>query len=106
MSVRPITVSEESKAFGHPFVNILSLFGASQGLLIYLHRLRIPVTSNWFAAPGSVGLFGFLVFGGYLFGGAVGMAAYTDWSLARLAFSHDKDRKNLTDGQSIKSLTY
>ena len=42
MSVRPITVAEETKAFGHPFVNIISLFGASQGLLMFLHRSRIP----------------------------------------------------------------
>ena len=40
MSVRPVPVGEETKAFGHPFVNIYSTFGATQGLLVYLHRTR------------------------------------------------------------------
>ena len=88
MSVRPISVGEETKAFGHPFVNILSLFGASQGMLMYLHRHRIPITSNWFAAPGSPAGFGLLVVGGYLIGGGIAMAAFSDWPLVRLALSH------------------
>lgn len=78
MSVRPITVAEETKAYGHPFVNIFSLFGASQGLLIYLHRHQIPFRSNWLASPGTPGKFLFLVLGGYLVGGCVAMAAFTD----------------------------
>lgn len=53
MSVKPITVGEEIKAYGHPFVNIFSLFGGLQGTLIFLHRQRIPLRSNWFAHPGA-----------------------------------------------------
>ncbi len=85
MSVRPLSVGEETKAFAHPWVNIFSLFGASQGVLIYLHRHRIPFQSNWFAAPGRPSVFLFLVGAGYLAGGGVAMAAFSDWSLVRLA---------------------
>lgn len=107
MSVRPITVGEETKAYAHPWVNIFSLFGATQGVLIYLHRLRIPVTSNWFAAgAGSLPLFLALGLGGYVVGGGVAMAAFADWPLLRLAQSHQADRALLTDSQSAKSLTF
>ena len=105
MSVRPISVGEETKAFGHPWVNIMSLFGGSQGLLIYLHRHRIPFTSNWFANPGSVGVFAFLVAGGYLTGGLVAMAGFSDWSLVRLAQSHKQDLALLTDSQNARSFS-
>ncbi len=91
MSVRPISVGEETKAFGHPWVNILSLFGASQGLLVYLHRHRIPITANWFAAPGRASVLAFLVAGGYITGGVIGMVGFSDWSLARIAHIHHKD---------------
>ena len=46
MSVRPITASEEIKAKGHPFVNTLAVLGGTQGLLVYLHRHRIPKPQN------------------------------------------------------------
>jgi len=85
MSVRPITVGEETKAFGHPFVNIFSVFGGLQGVLIFLRRRRIPVQSNWFAAPGSLGVFSVLVLGGFLTGGFVAMAGFSDWEIIRLA---------------------
>ena len=98
MSVRPITVAEETKAFGHSFVNIISLFGASQGLLMFLHRSRIPFRSNWFAAPGSFGIFTFAVFGGYIAGGAIGMAAFSDWELLRLAYAHKADQQMRIEG--------
>jgi len=106
MSVRPITVGEETKAYGHPFVNILSLFGGMQGLLIFLNRRRIPITSNWFATPGSFPVFAILVFGGYLTGGAVAMAGFTDWTLLRLSLSHAHDKALVTEGQTIKALTF
>ena len=106
MSVRPVSVGEEIKAFGHPWVNILSLFGATQGLLVYLHRNRIPVTSNWFAAPGRPSLFVFLVVGGYITGGTIAMAAFSDWSLIRLVESHRQDNALLTDSQTTKTLGY
>lgn len=48
MSVRPITVGEELKSLGHPFVNIFAVFGGLQGTLLYLHLQRIPFKSNWF----------------------------------------------------------
>lgn len=107
MSVRPITVGEETKAFGHPFVNILSIFGASQGLLVYLHRTRIPVSANWFGAPGAhpYGLVALLLLG-YVGGGALGMAAFSDWNLVRLANAHRRDRVLLTDGQHLRNYDY
>lgn len=102
MSVRPITVSEEIKAKGHPFVNILATFGGLQGLLIYLNRHNIPITQNWFAQPGSLLRFSVLVGGGFVVGGLVGMAAFTDWDLLRLHFQHEQDKRLLVHGASIK----
>ena len=88
MSVRPVTVGEEIKASGHPFVNILATFGGLQGLLIYLNRHRIPITQNWFAAPGSVYRAAFFIGGGFLVGGFVGIAAFSDPSIRRLVRQH------------------
>lgn len=36
MSVRPITESEQRKAYGHPFTTWLMAFGATQGLITHL----------------------------------------------------------------------
>lgn len=105
MSVRPITVGEETKAFGHPWVNILSLFGGTQGLLIFLHRQRVSFRSNWFANPGSLPVFGILVVGGYVTGGLLAMAAFNDNALLRLWKSHQEDKALNVEGQSIRNLT-
>lgn len=88
MSVRPISVSEETKAMGHPFVNLFALFGASQGLLIYLHRKRVPVTANLIATPGSAAAVLVLMGGGYLVGGGIALSIFADWNLVRLANQH------------------
>ena len=101
MSVRPITVSEEIKAKGHPFVNIFSVFGGLQGLLLYLNRHRIHITQNWFAPPGSVFRFAVIVGGGFLIGGGVGMAAFTDKDLLRLHYFHKEDKTLLVEGQRV-----
>ena len=98
MSVRPITQSEEIKAKGHPFVNIFAIFGASQGLLVYLHRHRIPLRSNWLAAPGSPFKFSLLVFGGYLAGGALAIVLFSDAELLRLHQRHIEDKLTIADG--------
>lgn len=98
-----MTVGEETKAFGHPFVNIFAVFGGLQGALMFLHRRRIPFQSNWFAAPGSLPVFAGLVLGGYLTGGFVAVAAFSDWDIVRLVQSHKQDKALLTDSQSIKS---
>lgn len=99
MSVRPITISEEIKAKGHPFVNIFSVFGGLQGLLIFLNRQRIPITENWFSHPGSLGRFAFLVLGGYAVGGLVAMIAFTDMKTLRLYRTHTQDRILNVEGQ-------
>jgi len=44
-----------------------------------------------------------LVLGGYLTGGVVGMAAFSDWDVIRLVQSHRQDKALLTDSQSIKN---
>ena len=44
-----------------------------------------------------------LVLGGYLTGGAVGMAVFSDWDVIRLVQSHRQDKALLTDSQSIKN---
>ncbi len=99
MSVRPIPLAEEIKASGHPFVNIFAIFGASQGLLVYLHRQRIPFRSNWLASPGNPRRFALLVLGGYIGGGLVGMSAFADWDVVRLLAKHQEDIDLRTDGR-------
>jgi hypothetical protein len=105
MSLRPITVSEEVYAKGHPWVNIFSTFGALQGVLIYLNRRRIPFQSNWFAQQASLPIFAVLVLGGYVAGGSVAMAAFTDWSLLRIAMQHKQDKAMMTDSQNINTFS-
>jgi len=99
MSVRPITVSEEKKATGHPWVNIFALFGALQGTLTFLHSQRVPFRSNWFAHPGSLPRFLLLSAGGFVGGGFTAMALFTDWELFRLYKSHRIDAQLLIEGQ-------
>ena len=101
MSVRPVTVGEETKAFGHPFVNIFSVFGGLQGALMFLHRRRIPFQSNWFAAPGSLPVFAVFGLGGYLSGGFLGMALFSDWNLVRLTIQHKEDKQRFTDAHVV-----
>lgn len=103
MSVRPITVSEETHAYGHPFVNSFAVMGGLQGVLIYLHRSRIPVQSNWFPNSGSFKFFAFLSVGGYLTGGLLALAFYSDSNLIRLAQSHKKDLANNIEAQNVRS---
>lgn len=99
MSVRPITVSEEQYAKGHPFVNIFAVFGGLQGLMIYSHRTRIPINQNLFAHPGSFARFAFFVGGGFIAGGLAGMVLFHDKTLLRLYYSHQNDKHLLTDSQ-------
>ena len=106
MSVRPITVAEENKGYAHPWINIFCTFGATQGLLTYLHRHRIPFQSNWFAAPGSPASFLIMTVGGFLIGGGVAMAAFSDWHLVRLAQTHKADKLMNVDGQSAKNYQF
>jgi hypothetical protein len=105
MSVRPITITEEYKAKGQPFVNILAVFGGTQGLLMYLNRMKIPITENWFQPPGGVGRFSFFVVGGFIAGGLIGMAAFTDRPLLRLYYSHQRDIILTVDGQKASDYT-
>lgn len=106
MSVRPITLSEEIKAKGHPFVNIFAVFGLTQGLLIYLHRLRIPVQNNWFGPHGSPLGFVLLTVGGYVVGGVIGMAAFTDYPLLRLYKAHRQNKIFNIEGQSVQNFSH
>ena len=106
MSVRPITISEENKARGHPWVNVFAVFGATQGLLIYLNRTRMKFNQNWFAAPGSPKIALILIGGGFLIGGGIGMAAFTDHELLRLSYRHQEDKIHLIEGQSINHFKF
>ena len=101
MSVRPITRGEEFKAIGHPFGGYLSVLGASQGLLTYLHRHRIPFSSNWFAAPGSPGKLIFFVVGGYVIGRAAGDIIFSDSALLRLRARHLEDERHNVESQLV-----
>lgn len=106
MSVRPITVGEEQKAFGYPFVNVFAVFGGLQGVLMFMHRQRVAFKSNWFAHPGSFPRFAVLGAGGFLVGGLVGMAVFTDWELIRLYYLHREDKLNLIEGQKVPTQAF
>ena len=99
MSVRPVSWSDEAHATGHPWVNGLALFGGLQGMLMYLHRYRMPINQNWFGKPGGMFPFGFYVVGGYLVGGVVAMAFFSDWDTIRLIKSHRKDAALMIETQ-------
>jgi len=101
MSVRPVTVGEEIYAKGHPWINILSTYGALQGVLSFLYRRRIPFQSNWLAAPGSLPVFAVFVLGGYLGGGFLGMALFSDWNIIRLTMQHKEDKQRFTDSHVV-----
>jgi hypothetical protein len=80
-------------------VNIFAVFGATNGILTYLHRTRIPINQNWFAKPaGSVPIFMVMTGGGYLVGGLVGLYLFRDPALLRLQKRHTEDIKLNTAG--------
>ena len=99
MSVRPVTQAEELKAYGHPFVNIFPLFGASQGILTFLHLQRIPFKSNWFIHTGTTGRFLVLSVGGFFVGGIAGLMLFNGWDTIRLLHAHKLDSVHLVHGQ-------
>ena len=101
MSERPVTVGEEIYAKGHPWINILSTYGALQGVLSFLYRRRIPFQSNWLATPGSLPVFAVFVLGGYLGGGFLGMALFSDWNIIRLTMQHKEDKQRFTDSHVV-----
>ena len=103
MSVRPVTVGEETYAKGHPWINILSTYGGLQGVLSFLYRRRIPFQGNWFATPGSLPVFAIFVLGGYLSGGFLGMALFSDWNLVRLTIQHKEDKQRFTDAHVVSN---
>lgn len=91
MSVRPLTISEEIKANGHPWVNIFALLGASQGTLTFLHMQRIPFRSNWFEHPGTLPRFLGLSVGGFFVGGIGASFLFNDYELLGLLQRHKED---------------
>jgi hypothetical protein len=103
MSVRPVTVGEETYAKGHPWINILSTYGALQGVLAFLYRRRIPFQSNWLATPGSLPVFAVFVLGGYLGGGLLGMGLFSDWNIIRLTMQHKEDKQRYTDAHVVSN---
>ncbi len=103
MSVRPVTVGEETYAKGHPWINILSTYGALQGVLSFLYRRRIPFQSNWLATPGSLPVFAVFVLGGYLGGGLLGMGLFSDWNIIRLTMQHKEDKQRYTDAHVVSN---
>eukprot|EP00347_Sterkiella_histriomuscorum_P011884 403370731 len=99
MSVRPITLSEEERAFGSPYSEAFTILGFTQGVLYYLHVTKSPFKSNWFANPRNIPLFAALVVGGSFGGQALGMLLFGDKELRRLHLIHSREQKLLLAGQ-------
>lgn len=98
MSVRPITYSEEQRAVGAPFSDIMALLGLSQGVLYFLHVNKLPLKSNWFANPRNIPMFALFSFGGLLGGVVLGNLMYGDSELKRLKEIHQNEKEMLLDG--------
>ena len=71
--------------------------------MVYLHRARIPITHNWFAIRANAPVFFALVVGGYIGGGLLGVAGFSDWRLIGLYKSHLEDKAHLVHGQSVSN---
>ena len=68
MSVRPISVGEELKGQAQPWVGVFSIFGLSQGALLFLNRFKINPRSNWVASPGTAPVLALYLLGGLVIG--------------------------------------
>ena len=101
MSVRPLSVGELYYSQGGPLPKILGFFGATQGMLVYLHRHRIPFNQNWFGAPGSPGKFLLFVVGGTVGGYLLGYQLFKDPELIRLSIRHQRDQRLEIEGQRM-----
>ncbi len=69
----------------------MSMFGASQGLLLYFHVRAQPATAPWFTTKACYGRLGLMMIGGYIVGGTIGYLAFKEPALQRLDKSHDAD---------------
>ena len=85
MSVRPVTESEKRQAYGQPWTGFLMAMGASQGLLTHLKYHGTSVHHSW--APNGFARFTLPVFvlGGAALGFTLGVHAFGDAELRRLA---------------------
>ena len=92
MSVRPITESEERLALGNPISSFMALFGASQGLLTHLRMNGLNVHANWCPTTFAKISLPLLVGGGLVAGFGLGVFAFGDLQLVRLANQHRIDR--------------
>ena len=92
MSVRPITESERRLALGNPVSSFMALFGASQGLLTHLRMNGVSVHTHWCPTPFAKISLPLLVGGGFVAGMGLGVFAFGDMQLVRLAAQHRIDR--------------
>ena len=100
MSYRPITQAEARRGVGAPFSDALSLFGLTQGVLVFLHHNKLALKSQWFASnPVLVPVFFAYCIGGMAAGMAGGYFIFGDAGLRRLDLSHKNDSTLTLGGQ-------
>lgn len=92
MSVRPITVSEQSLAYGAPWTGWLALLGASQGMITHLRFHNTTLNGAW--VPNKLARMTLPVFvvGGAGVGVGLAVSFFGDAGLRRLAAHHEQDR--------------
>jgi len=93
MSVRPLTESEEKKAFGYPWTKIFAYIGTFEGVLLYMRRNQKSFRNNWFSSPGSFRKFFLYGAAGHIAGAAFGFLAFKDDELLGLYKTHFKDEQ-------------
>ena len=92
MSVRPLSKSEQKLSDGAPVSGIVSLIGASQGLLMHLRYNNLTISSkNLMPTPFAKATLPAFVIGGYFAGYSLGYLGYGDETFRRLKKSHARD---------------
>ena len=93
MSVRPITQSEELKAYGAPWKQLGGIFFGLQGLVTYIHWNKVHVGVNMIPNTRAFMQLLLLTGGGYAAGSLLGYVFFGDRDLMRLYKTHWVDQR-------------
>ena len=88
-----MTKGEEHLSVGEPVTTLLSVFGASQGLLTHLRMNGLTIgAKNLVPTPFAKVTLPAFVIGGWCLGSLAGFQFFGDAQLRRLLVSHDQDK--------------
>ena len=105
MAVRPLTKGEENLSTGEPVTTLLSVFGASQGVLTHLRMNGLTIgAKNLMPTPFAKATLPAFIIGGWLAGSVAGFQFFGDSQLRRLLIRHEQDRLMRTSAQKYVPL--